>query len=458
MVKLIKKIVKEDNFLSLAGNLMIAALGLGGFALLTRSLTSNDFAQWVIFISGGSLIEMLRFGITNNALVRFLSGATKEESEKLIGSNAFISLWSTIGLSIVMVVINFVFQDAIQNSIYSLFFTWYPLLALVNLPWNNALIVLQAKMKYATILWIKTLNSGSFFLVLVVNIVFLNLSVTQLLWILIFINFITSFWCVIKKWDGLFLIKKATKSTNKTLFNFGKYSTFTLIGTNLLRNADLLIISISPLGSEAVALFSIPLKLTELQQIPLRSFAATAFPKMSKASVEGKIKELQNILYTYTGALTYLFIAISILTFVFAELFVIVISGHQYLNTVNADFDIVALVRIFSIYGLLLPIDRMTGIALDSMNKPQINALKVMLMLGTNIIGDMIALFVFQSLELVAISTLLFTAVGIFVGTYFVKQQIEFSAKEIFKSGSTFYKEIWNQLLVKRKDVTFLKN
>jgi O-antigen/teichoic acid export membrane protein len=52
--------------------------------------------------------------------------------------------------------------------------------------------------------------------------------------------------------------------------------------TNLLRSADTLIISLSPMGSAAVALYSIPLKLTELQQIPLRSFVATAFPKMSK--------------------------------------------------------------------------------------------------------------------------------------------------------------------------------
>ncbi|WP_431159515.1 hypothetical protein, partial [Winogradskyella poriferorum] len=69
---------------------------------------------------------------------------------------------------------------------------------------------------------------------------------------------------------------------------FEKYSTFRLIGTNLLRNADILIIIISPFGSNAVALFTIPLKLTEIQQIPLRSFRATAFPKMSKASLEGK--------------------------------------------------------------------------------------------------------------------------------------------------------------------------
>jgi hypothetical protein len=52
---------------------------------------------------------------------------------------------------------------------------------------------------------------------------------------------------------------------------------------------------------------------------------------MSKASLHNQIDEVKA--YTYSGALTYLFIAISLVTFVFAEFFVIVISGHQYLKT-----------------------------------------------------------------------------------------------------------------------------
>jgi O-antigen/teichoic acid export membrane protein len=59
------------------------------------------------------------------------------------------------------------------------------------------------------------------------------------------------------------------------------------------------------LGSAAVALYSIPLKLTELQQIPLRSFVATAFPKMSKASLHNQIDEVKICLYLFWST-TYL--------------------------------------------------------------------------------------------------------------------------------------------------------
>ncbi len=458
MRQIITKIIKEDNFLSLAGNLVIAVLGLAGFALLARSFNPEDFAQWVIFISGGSLIEMLRFGITNNALVRFLSGASHDQSEKLIGSNVLISLVSTIIIAFLMIMTNVIFKDIISNSVYELFFTWYPILAFINLPWNNALIVLQAKLEYGKILLIKGLNSGLFFTILVCNTFIFNLSIIELVWVLLSVNILTSLLTIFKGWDGLIFIKRANKSTNLTLLNFGKYSTFTLIGTNLLRNADLIIISISPLGSTAVALFSIPLKLTELQQIPLRSFAATAFPKMSKASLEGNVNEVKSLFYSYSGALTYLFVFISLITFIFAEQFVILVSGYQYLGLESTGFDIVVLVRIFSIYGILLPIDRMTGIGLDSINKPNINAIKVFFMLLTNIIGDVIAVFIFESLLMVAISTLIFTSVGIGLGAYFLNKEFKISSIQIVESGNRFYKTIWEQCLKASKEFNFSKN
>jgi hypothetical protein len=53
-------------------------------------------------------------------------------------------------------------------------------------------------------------------------------------------------------------------------------------------------------------------------------------------------------------------VGISLVTFIFAEFFVIVISGHKYLVADPITGFNVDIVRVFSVYGLL-PIDRMTG-------------------------------------------------------------------------------------------------
>jgi len=442
-----KKLLKEDNFLSLTGNVVIAFLGIAGFAFLARSLSIDVFGEWVLFITGGSFVEMFRFGITNTGLIRFLSGADDSSRVKFIGSNALIGLGATILIAIILVFCNTFFNEAISNSGYHLFFKWYPLLAFLNLPWNNALVVLQADRKYGKILIVKAISSGLFFLVILFNYFFIEMTLNQLVIALVAINGFTSLITIVLGWDGTKYITKATAATNRTLLDFGKYTTFTLIGTNLLRSADTLIISLSPMGNAAVALYSIPLKLTELQQIPLRSFVATAFPKMSKASLHHQIDEVKSLFYTYSGALTYLFVGISLVTFLFAEFFVIVISGHQYLTTDPVTgFNVVDIVRVFSIYGLLLPIDRMTGVALDSINKPKINAIKVFVMLLANVIGDLIAIFIFKSLIIVAIASIAFTLIGIWMGMYFLNKELSLTYKEIFSSGITFYKTIINKV------------
>ena len=123
------------------------------------------------------------------------------------------------------------------------------------------------------------------------------------------------------------------------------------------------------------------------------------------------------------------------------------LSGEQYLKVDPVTgFNVVAIVRVFSIYGLLLPIDRMTGVALDSINRPNINAIKVFVMVAANVIGDFVAIFIFKSLLLVAVASIVFTILGIWMGMYFLNKELSLSYREIFSTGITFYKNGFNKV------------
>ena len=446
MGRFISKFFKEDNILSLGGNLIVAVFGFMVFALLARSYDTQSFSEWVLFVSGGSFVEMLRFGITKNGLVRYLSGANEDSSKRLIGSSVLINGAVTLCIVLILVTVNQLFDEAINDSGYQLFFTWYPWLVFLNLPWNIALVVLQAKMQYDRMLLIKLINSGLFFLAVVINTFLLELSIDQLVLILLVINLVTSLVCILKGWAGIRYCTRSSKATRKELLNFGKYSVFTIIGSNLLKNSDILIISISPFGSAAVALYSIPLKLLEVIQVPLKSFTATAFPKMSKASLAFDKERLKFLFNTYSGALSYLFVAIALFLFLCAEQLVVIISGQKYLDAELIGFNVVAIVKILSVYGILLPLDRMTGIALDSVNKPKLNALKVGVMLVTNVIGNLMAVYVFNSLEWVAISTLIFTTIGIVLGVVFLAKEFRFSIFKLVESANGFYVKLFEKL------------
>ncbi len=449
----------------MANNGLVAILGFFSFIVLVRSLPTDEFGEWVLFITTLNFIDMLRFGITRTAIVRFLSGADDNEGKKLLGSNYALNGASTLLLIVVVVLVNLIFENNIQESGFSLFFTWFPIVAIINLPFNNSMSVLQARMRFDNILIIRLINVGSFMIFLVLNYFIFKEGIMIILYAYIITNLVSSLIASMLNWDGIRHIFNATTRTNKLILNFGKYTSGTLIGSNLLRSADTFILGLSPfIGVTGVALYSIPLKLTEIIEIPVRSFAMTAFPKMSKASIEGNKKLVMDIFYQNAGGLTYILIPIMILSYIFAEEFVTILGGQEYKETAS-------IFRIFCIYGLLLPIDRFIGISLDSINLPKQNFIKVIYMTLSNIIGDAIVVFGFYYiilgfstgylffngyfdpkilaqtasaftmitvLDLVAIITIIFSLIGIFVGSYYLKKELDIKLRYIFKGGIKF--------------------
>ncbi len=447
MKRVFLKVIRESNFLSLSSNFTTAFFGIASFALLTRSFPIDVFGQWVLYVTASNFMDMFRFGITNTAVIRYLSGVEENQRLSFIGSNGLIGLVATIAMAVIIWLCYLLFRDSIQASGYGLFFIWYPILAFITLPFNTSIVVMQADQQFDKILLLRTISSVGFFLIVLLNYLFFRLSLMQLIVFHLGISFLASALCIFNRWDGLSHLFKASKLNIRQLLNFGKYTTITLVGTNLLRSADTLIISLSPMGTAAVALYSIPLKLTELQQIPLRSFVATAFPKLSKASLLGKTDEVKSLFYSYSGALTYLFVVLSLVTFIFAEFFVMVLGGSEYLGTDPVTgFNATTIVRIFSLYGLLLPLDRMTGVGLDSVNRPDRNMVKVLFMVFANIIGDLIAVFIFKSLVLIAIGSVLFTAIGIAVGFFFLNKEIKLNYRLIFITGLDFYQSLYSKV------------
>jgi O-antigen/teichoic acid export membrane protein len=437
----LKALSREANVLSLAGNIAVSFFGFVGFALLARQFPMEEFGEWVLYISSAAFVDMFRFGIVTTAVIRYLSGADAEDRPRFIGSFIFMVFLATAGISAIIWFCHFTFPGPIRQAGYELFFTWYPFIAFVSIPMNTALVIMQADLRFDRILMINGLYSAAFFGFILAGFFFFKMTLVEIIWGQFFIYSVLSLLCMALGWAGTRHLFRASRRTNRVLFDFGKYTTLTLIGTNLLRSADALIISLSPMGTTAVALYSIPMKITELQQIPLRSFAATAFPKMSKASIQGRLSDVKATFYTYSGAMTYLFAFISLLIFVFADFLVLVLGGAQYLGTDPVTGANTALiVRIFSIYGLLLPFERMTGIGLDSVNRPDLNFRKVLFMVIANVAGDLIAVFLFKSLAAVAVGSVIFTLFGVWLGYYFLDRELGIERRKVFSSGLNFYK------------------
>ena len=473
MANLWIKIIRNNNFLSLANNGLVAVLGFFSFILLVRILPTQEFGEWVLFLTTLNFLDMIRFGITRTAIVRFLSGSDEKYGKQLIGSNYTINLVSTVFLILLVMTVNHWGDETINESGFSLFFTWFPVIALINLPFNNALSVLQARMRFDLILLIRIINVGSFMLFLIVNYFFFRFGLQTIVWFYILTNLLSSLVSSLFNWDGILYLFQTKRKAISVILNFGKYTSGTLIGSNLLKSADTFIIGLSPLlGTTGVALYSIPLKLTEIIEIPIRSYAMTAFPGLSKASIEGNKELVLHIFYRNAGGMFLMMLPLMLFSFVFAKEFVIILGGAEYAYTAG-------IFQIFCLYGLLLPIDRFLGVALDSINKPKQNFIKVVYMTIANIVGDSIVVFgltyivlfasvatllingmggitevahisrsftVVPILEFVALVTILFTVLGIVIGFYYLQQEMKVKYRRILIEGINFYRSFFQKI------------
>lgn len=453
MKQTIKKLLYEKNIASLGSNVIAAILGLLSFLLLTRSLSKTDFGDWVLYITLASFTDLLRFGLTRTALVRFITGAGDAEKKAFLGTSFKINISLVVLITIICWPIAFILSETgieINNG-YMLFLKWYPLLALVNLSWNNAMSLFQAEQRFMTMLIVQAINLVVFAVFLAINLFFLRLDLTVIVVFHLFTNLLSSLYCIVKKWDGLAYFKKSGKEFQYKLLDFGKFSMGTLIGSSLLKSADTFIIGLSPvLGSAGIAMYAIPLKLTDLLGIPLRAFTMTAYPKMAQMHKNGNLTELRKIFYSYTGVITLLFIPVAVIGYFLAGPLVLFLGGNEYKDSLPL---LVTIFRIFTLYTLFLPYDRFTGVLLDSINRPKLNLYKVIVMAVANVIGDIIGVFVFNSLEVVAIVTVAFTIIGIWFGNYYLAKEIQLKIFPVFTEGILFFKNIKNVIL--NRDGTF---
>jgi hypothetical protein len=93
----------------------------------------------------------------------------------------------------------------------------------------------------------------------------------------------------------------------------------------------------------------------------------------------------------------------------------------------------------------------MTGIGLDSVNRPDLNFLKVLYMAIMNVVGDLIAVFVFKSLAGVAIGSVIFTIFGVWIGIIYLDKEIGLKIGKIFSSGYSFYGRLYQTMRGMRK-------
>jgi O-antigen/teichoic acid export membrane protein len=315
----------------------------------------------------------------------------------------------------------------ITNPGFNLFLQWYWIAAITTLPFNYAAWLMQARSQFDKVLYIRLLNQLSFMTCILLALIFDKKSTEVVLGSFIISGLLPSAVSMWAGWSMIKTVRYATKEMMRELFNFGKFSMGTLMGSNLLRSSDTLLIGFM-MTTRDVALYAIPLKLIEVIEILLRSFVSTAMPAMSKYASPDYKPELKAMYYKYTGVLSILLIPVVAGTFIFADTLVVILGGAQYAESA-------VILRVLAVYSLFLPLDRFSGITLDIIGKPYLNFIKVLLMLLVNVTGDLLAIHYIGNIWGVAAVSILTFITGVIFGNYFLKKYLNHSVRETVITG-----------------------
>jgi len=419
MIAKVISLFRSQKALSMLSSLTGAALGLITFGLLARTLSKTDFGIFSIFLAFQTVFEMLRNGLVGKPLIKFVAESEDEElSKNIIGSSWRFGLLSSLLVGALFSLVFFLIY-MINGDHDFLLYTYYFLpVALVSLPSNMATWVLNARLRFDKMIWIRT----SMQVIYIVGVLYAYLSnYANLNFIFItylIASLVPSLISMLAGWDGLRSIGQATRAKSKELYLYGRYTMGTLICGTLLRSSDDFLIRFF-LGPEAVAIYQIPQRLVNLIDIPLRALVSFSFPSLAKANKSGNRENFRKEFEISTGFAFVVLFPAALGTFIFADSLVVLLGGADYAESA-------ILLRIFSFFMAFTALDRYSGVGLDVLNRPQVNMSKVIFMLLINIVGDLLALYFFEDIRWVAFVSILTFAGGTLFGFRYLRDVLPF--------------------------------
>lgn len=446
-LKTIQSKIKDPNFLSLAGNGSMALLGMVIMATIYRALSVKDAGIWIFFQSSLVFVDTFRTGFLVTAFVKFYSGSSDKRKEEVIGSTWYVASLIT-GFFILLNIPALFALHFVSNPGLLFFMKWFAINLVFTLPSLVAMCIAQGELRFDRLLYLRISGNGLFFGLLLILIYFHKATLDTVIYANLLSSLITSLLSLLAGWSKISKFLKKTTACSKELYHFGKYTVGTSISASLFKTSDTLIIYY--FLPNALAIYNLGNRLMEIVEIPLRSFAATALPRLSSAFNQNNRSDVIKIMKEYVGMLTILLVPVFIFTFIFAGIIVGIIGGKQYIDT-EAGNQAANVLRFFMGFALIYPADRFFAVTLDAIHKPRINFIKVLIMLAVNISTDFIGVLLFKNVYGITLATVFPILTGAIIGFWAIQKYQSFSLLAMYRSGFTSLKTIYKKNILKEE-------
>ena len=347
-------------------NLQSLLFGFGGFYILVRLLDKHSFGIWTLFVATTTIFEMARSGLIVNALIKFLSGGSKVERAQIVTASFFLSGIIVLCCIALNVCIAGYLAEIWHFPGLAKMFYLFSLVYILQGFLTQFQCIEQARLSFEGVLLSSLAKQAGFFIyVLICYLEKYQTSLISLIYVQALSNLvgiIIEYFYVRK--DLIFSAKLDWEWVRK-LFNFGKYVFGTSVSGVLSTTVNQMMLG-ALLSPDAAGAFNVSSKIINLIDVPTNALGPIVFPQSAKRF------ELQGndaVKYLYeksVGTILALLIPCLLFLLIFPGFVVHIIAGYKYQETIP-------IVRVIVLCALINPFMRIFGPVVDSVGKPRIN-------------------------------------------------------------------------------------
>lgn len=426
------------NFLQ---RIFALVFGFGSFFLLVRLLSKDEFGVWALFLTITSLAEMIRGGLIQNALIKYLVDADAEAYPKIITVSFVLNILLTL-ISIIFIYLGAEFlslaweSEALEWMLY-----YYILTTVVLVPLSQLNFIEQGNFKFKGIFYSTSVRQGVFFmLILLIYFSEFYISLVMLALFQVVAALAGTLVAYYFTKGSLRFSRKIEFGWVKKLLNFGKYSFGTNVSTYFLKSIDQIMLG-SLVSTTSVATYNVALRTTNLIEVPTASIAALIFPQGAQQIKAGGKEAIKMLYEKSVGAILALILPFMTLIMLFPNFITLIIAGGEYL-------DVVPILQVTILYSLFVPFARQFGTILDSIGRPRITFFTVLATACINALANYYFITNFGTIG-AAYGTLTASIFGFIIGQTILSRVLKVGFLMPFFYAGQYYKEGFR--MIKRK-------
>jgi lipopolysaccharide exporter len=432
----------KSGFINILQNFSGTLINVATFFILIRLLSKNDYGVWGIYMQTITILEIVRSGLIQSAMIKFMSGSDKSEHNNIFSASLTISGALTIGC----ILFNFIFAGYLSRLLkapalepmmylYNVVFLFSGFLTQLN-------CIEQANFKYTGVFASNLVRSCILFLFILINFSF-NLT-TNLLF-LVYVQIGSVIVSVGVAWyftrSYIHFAYTYRKGWIKRIFHYGKYAFATSLSSILSGTIDQWMLAgmISPAASGS---FNIAVKVVNLIDIPTNAVATIVFPQSAKR-IETEGKSAIKYLYEKSvGTILAMVIPALIFIYIFDGYIVEILAGDKYADTVP-------ILNITLLYCVLGPFGRQFGVIIDSIGKTRITFIIVLVNTVVILVLNYFFIRRFGTIG-AAYATLIANIFGFIVAQYILWKELRVNPLNAFIYAYRFYPEFINKYILKK--------